>query len=242
MRIKTFSLLLLIFTLSLFAGGPRSAASAPGASVVSISQPGPEGAEGSLLFTNFNFMVQRVNDLSTSCTVSYETRDGAKLSSSPGALAPEDFQHVSGTLTFMPGEQSKVVTVRIVGEMFHEMDENFSLNLTSASGCTIGNGSATAFITNDESIVPPGSCFNGIEGDATFDAAIRVDDLVKIRRAVLGLEPLIIYACPFRQLDINGDCGDGQLDAADVTVLRQWILAGPSQRLACGPLGPPSPI
>lgn len=237
MFVRSFSLLLTLFAVCFAAG------SAPAASVVSIALPGPEGAEGSILFTNFNFTVRRVDDLSSTCTVTYETRDGALLNGwSPGALAPEDFQHVSGTLTFMPGEQSKVVTVRIVGEMFHEMDENFSLNLINASGCTIGNGSAVGFIINDESPPPPGFCFNGIEGDAAFDAAIRVDDLVKIRRAVLGLEPMLVYGCQFRQLDINGDCGDGQLDAADVTVLRSWILAGGGQRLACGPLGPPPPF
>ncbi len=203
----------------------------------------PEGAEGSLLTTQFSFTVRRTGDLSGTCSVRASTADGT-------AFAPEDYIANSVDITFAPGQETAVVPVSVKGEIYHEFDETFFLDLTNAVGCTVAAGRPPATIYNDEPPVAPGLCFNGIEGDVLSwtngmppngvpngepNAAIRTDDLVRLRRVVLGLDQ-IVNACAFRQADINGDCGDGRVDVADVTVLRQWILEGGGQRQACGPI------
>ncbi|QDT43125.1 50S ribosomal protein L24P [Gimesia alba] len=47
------------------------------------------------------------------------------------AFAPDDYQSMSGSLTFNPGEQSKTITVSIVDSIPLEQDETFLVNLTN---------------------------------------------------------------------------------------------------------------
>ena len=53
----------------------------------------------------------------------YETRDGS-------ALKDVDFEHVSGTLTFWPGESSKTLEVETYEDRCKEADETFTLTVT----------------------------------------------------------------------------------------------------------------
>lgn len=236
MRVPIFSSLFLLFSVCLFAGGSRTAGSAPVASTVAILSPGPEGAEGNFGTTGFIFTLVRTGDLIGQCRVTYETRDGS-------AFAPEDFAPAGGVATFAPGQTVVQVPVAVAGETFLEQDETFFFALISAAGdCTIAGSPVISTINSDEGTVPPGTCFTGrfIEGDvgSGTDAALRVNDLVQLRRLVLGtsgLPPGPLPACYFQIADINGNCGDGRIDSADVTVMRQWILQGAVQRPNCGP-------
>lgn len=226
MRVHLFSVLFPLFVCGF------SAVSAPATSFVGVSQPWPIGAEGDFGPTTFIFSVTRTGDLIGQCQVIYETRDNS-------AFAPEDYISVSGTVTFAPGQTSVQIPISVVGEMFLEQDETFFLALTSAAGdCSINSALGITTILNTEGI-PPGSCPLGIEGDAGLDAAIRVNDLVMMRRAILGLEPAALLGCSLQKLDITPDCGDGSVNSGDVTILRQWILQGSVQRPNCGPIGPP---
>src|SRR5438034_861166 len=56
-------------------------------------------------------------------TVNYRTVDGS-------AKAGSDFQPVSGTLSFSPGETSKTIAVPIVGDTSSEPQESFSIQLS----------------------------------------------------------------------------------------------------------------
>jgi hypothetical protein len=67
-------------------------------------------------------------------TVSYATADGS------ATAASGDYQALSGTLTFAPGETSKTVTVLVNGDRLGETNESVYVNLTSASGAYFGNG------------------------------------------------------------------------------------------------------
>lgn len=58
----------------------------------------------------------------------YETRDGSTLKN-------VDFEHVSGTLSFWPGERSKALEVEIYGDRCKETDETFTLEVTGGK-CT----------------------------------------------------------------------------------------------------------
>jgi hypothetical protein len=76
-------------------------------------------------------------------TVSYATSNGT-------AQAPGDYTTTSGVLTFTPGQTSQTVGVPIVNDTAVEPDESFTLSLSSPNGATIGQGTATGTITNDD--------------------------------------------------------------------------------------------
>lgn len=82
-------------------------------------------------------------------TVQYATADGT------ATLVDSDYVSTRGTLTFSPGQISKVVTVTIIGDARVEADETFRFVLSSPTGATLGRGTATATITNDDSAAPP---------------------------------------------------------------------------------------
>ena len=196
-------------------------------STVSITGS-PDGPEGSVGLTSFNFTLTRTGDLSTPCTASFETQDGT-------AFAPEDYNSATGSVTFTAGQASVVVPVTVVGEIYLEFDETFQLRLTGSSNCEIGTATGTALIENEESPV----ILHGIEGDleSVPNAALRINDVVLMRRLILGIDT-VPNSFIFQKADINGNCGDGLINSADVAVLRQWILLGTPRRDNCGPTSP----
>ena len=69
------------------------------------------------------------------------------------AVAPDDYDSVSGQLSFEPGETSKVVTVLVVGDTLPEGNEEFELVLSSPSNVLLASGNASGTIIDDD--VPP---------------------------------------------------------------------------------------
>jgi hypothetical protein len=82
-------------------------------------------------------------------TVSFSTRDGA-------ANAPSDYVATSGTLTFAPGELIKQITVLVNGDTTSEPIEFFFVDLSSASGATIGDAEGLGRIFDDDAGGDPG--------------------------------------------------------------------------------------
>lgn len=89
------------------------------------------------------FTVSLSSASANSVTVNYATANGT-------ATAGSDYTAKSGTLTFAAGETSKTVTVNILGDTVVESDETFSLLLSGASNATIGTGTGTATLVNDD--------------------------------------------------------------------------------------------
>ena len=79
-------------------------------------------------------------------TVNYATADGT------ATVADNDYVPTSGTLTFLPGTTSQVVTVLVNGDTINEADETFSLNLTNATNTSSPTASATGTIVNDDPV------------------------------------------------------------------------------------------
>lgn len=81
-------------------------------------------------------------------TVNFATADGT-------ATAGSDYQSTSGTLTFAPGETSKVINVPIFGDRRNESDETFTLVLSNPGGAPLVT--ATGTIANDDEDTAPNS-------------------------------------------------------------------------------------
>jgi hypothetical protein len=76
-------------------------------------------------------------------TVAFASADGT-------ATAGSDYTSTSGTLTFAPGTTSLGVTVSINGDVIPEADETYFVNLSGATGGTIGDGQGQGTIVNDD--------------------------------------------------------------------------------------------
>jgi Calx-beta domain len=65
-------------------------------------------------------------------TVAYDT---GPAPATAGAASPgEDFQPVSGTLSFAPGETAKTISIPIADDPGFELDEHFDVNLANPQG------------------------------------------------------------------------------------------------------------
>ena len=112
---------------------------------VSINEGNPgKGKNAGTKTTNFNFSINLSDPASETVTVQYETANGS-------ALAGSDYTAKSGSVTFNPGETSKTVTVSVVGDDIIEADEDFFLNLLSATNASIDGSQGVGMIINDDS-------------------------------------------------------------------------------------------
>jgi hypothetical protein len=94
-------------------------------------------------------------------TVTAASADGTALGASDySALLPT-------TLTFLPGELTKTVTVAINGDALIELDETFAINLTAAVNATFSDSAGEGTIVNDDPAVP-----------VLIPPSIRINDVV----------------------------------------------------------------
>ncbi len=98
---------------------------------------------------------------------------------SNGTADSSDYGPDSGTLSFSPGQTSQSVTVMVYGDSVVEGDEVFYVDLSNASGATIGdaNGQCTVIDDDDsaavgqlQSIVPAAGRGPGAEGSMWITA------------------------------------------------------------------------
>lgn len=109
---------------------------------------GPTTNEGNSGTTPFEFTVTLSNPSYQNIDVFYKTEDGT-------AVSPSDFQPVSTTLSFAPGETSKTIKIDVFGDTVPEPNETFKVVLNSAVNATIGSGIGTGTIVNDDAPPPP---------------------------------------------------------------------------------------
>src|SRR6185369_6185012 len=76
-------------------------------------------------------------------TVNYATANGT-------ALAGTDYVSTNGTLTFLPGQTSQTITVKVLGDVLDELDETILVNLTAATNATIADGQGVVTIVDDD--------------------------------------------------------------------------------------------
>ena len=102
-------------------------------------------AEGNSGTTNFVFTVTLTGAVQGGFSVPFSTADGT-------ATQPGDYASNSGTLNFSGSQaETKTVTVAVVGDLVPEANENFFVNLGSATaGVTVSQGQGTGLILNDD--------------------------------------------------------------------------------------------
>ncbi len=102
-------------------------------------------AEGNSGATNFVFTVSLTGTVQGGFTVPFSTADGT-------ATQPGDYASNSGTLTFTgSASETKTITVAAVGDLVAEFDENFFVNLGSATaGVSVSQAQGTGLISNDD--------------------------------------------------------------------------------------------
>ena len=91
-----------------------------------------------------SFQVTLSSVYTQSVTVNYETV-------AQTAVAGEDFMVLNDTVTFAPGESTKIIEVTIIDDDIDEADsESFSVSLTDPTNATIADGGGTGSIIDDD--------------------------------------------------------------------------------------------
>jgi hypothetical protein len=115
--------------------------------VPDISVDDQVGAEGnSPGTTTLTFNVTLSNPSDQTVTVDYTTNDGS------ATTADGDYAAASGTVTFTPGQTAHPVDVTVNGDLTHESDETFTVDLSNASNAGVADASGQGTITNDDQV------------------------------------------------------------------------------------------
>jgi chitinase len=104
-------------------------------------------AEGNDGTTAFNFTVSLSTTSDDPVTVDFATADVT------ASTADGDYVPTSGTLTFAPGETSKVITVLVNGDQTVEPDETFVVNLSNATNARFDRDWGVGTILSDDNAV-----------------------------------------------------------------------------------------
>lgn len=67
------------------------------------------------------------------------------------AISPSDFTAVSGIINFSPGQTTQTLSISLLDDFTDEDDENFTVGLFGSSQATIGVGTATGTIIDNDS-------------------------------------------------------------------------------------------
>jgi hypothetical protein len=109
--------------------------------IANVTNAAPEGNAAE---TNVrSFVVTRHGSLDGAASVNFGTINGS-------AITPSDYAILNGTLQFAVGETSKTVDVTVSGDATDEGNEYFGVSLASAQNATIAEGTAFAWIVNDD--------------------------------------------------------------------------------------------
>ena len=100
----------------------------------------PEGDTGTVMAT---YTVSLDNLSGRAVTVQYATVNG-------NAVEPADYLAASGTLTFAAGETSKTIPVTVNADTLDEVNEIYSVHLSSPNNATIDDGIGQGTITDDD--------------------------------------------------------------------------------------------
>src|SRR5262249_33522903 len=99
--------------------------------------------EGHAGTVNATFTLTLSHASNADVTVHYARADGT-------AAAGSDYTAASGVVTIPAGQLSATFTVAVKGDRLGEANETFAVNLSAATGATIGDGQGIGTILDDE--------------------------------------------------------------------------------------------
>ena len=118
-----------------------------------------------------NVTIHRVGGSAGTTTVQYRTLDGAAgKPTDQTAYAGSDYSSKSGTVTFAPGETSKVISIPITNDTRVEKNEFFTVELrTPTGGATLGAvAKAVVTIVEDDSAIEFGTSNYSVNESAGY--------------------------------------------------------------------------
>ncbi|MCO8057692.1 Calx-beta domain-containing protein, partial [Acinetobacter towneri] len=95
-------------------------------------------------------------------TVNFATANGT-------ATSGTDYTSTSGTLTFAPGVTTQTITVPILNDHTIESNENYTISLNTPANATIGTGSVTTTIIDDDVAPVVDLDANNSSGETGYD-------------------------------------------------------------------------
>ena len=150
-----------------------------------------EGDDGA---TDFDFTVSLSPASEIEVTVDYATANGT-------ANAGTDYRAASGELRFAPGETEKTVSVSVLGDQRPEVDETFTLTLSSPVNVELARAEATGTIVNDDTAQASIADARMDEGDSGM-----TDLDLTVSLSVAGdLEVTVAYATADGTASAGGD-------------------------------------
>ena len=137
-------------------------------------------------------------------TVNYATSDGT-------AIGGQDYQPLSGQLTFGPGQTSKNIIVLVEADALEEGDETFILNLTDVANASLARGQGICTITNYRKRVA-----SDFDGDGETDIAVfrPTDGYWYITQSSIGAFRAEAFGASVDKIVPADYDGDGKTDIA----------------------------
>ena len=142
---------------------------------VRVSLDGEDAAEDAGILS---FEVSLSGTSGKTVTVSFATSDGT-------ATSDADFLPTAGTLTFEPGETTKIVEVGIIDDPIHEPEEWFELALSNARNARVPRFPARGTIHDDDTLLT-------IAGASAGEASDRLEFVVTATGLVAGDAPATV--------------------------------------------------
>jgi extracellular elastinolytic metalloproteinase len=122
--------------------------------------------EGNSGTSNAVFTVSAVGEIDQSVTLNFTTQNGT-------ALANVDYLSRAGAVTFAPGAATAAIIVPIVGDVFNEATETFSVRIFGPSSGRIIRGVAVGTIIDNDPL--PGLYVNDVRVTATEEGSFFAD-------------------------------------------------------------------
>ena len=111
---------------------------------LSIAADATSKSEGNAGNTPFTFTVTRTGDLTGTASAAFAVTGTANATDFAGGVLP------SGTVSFAAGAATATITVNVLGDTAVEVDESFTVTLSSPTGATITTAAASSTVLNDD--------------------------------------------------------------------------------------------
>lgn len=121
---------------------------------IAISPVSISKSEGSSGTTTYQYLVVRTGDLTQTSTVHWSVSGKGTTPATPATDFVDVLDSTFGDLTFITGEASKFIEVKVLGDTVVEPNEQFQIQLSNPVGAIITASTATGDINNDDVEMP----------------------------------------------------------------------------------------